>query len=85
MAKERSRSTPPPCSRVLTPNLHAPFHCNVCTFNHANYKVPTCHDAANQDMQKELPRSLHKKIMLLHLPHPTEPRGAYAICLCHQE
>lgn len=26
-----------------------------------------------------------KKVMLLHLPHPTKPRGAYAICLCHQE
>lgn len=64
MAKERSRSTPPPHSRVLTANLHAPFHCGVCTFNHANYKVPTCHDAANQDVQ----RSWHEKIMPLHLP-----------------
>lgn len=81
MANERSRSTPPPCNRALPPNLHAPFHCKVCAFNHTNYKVPPCHDAANQDMQRELHRSLHKKIMLLHPAHPTEPRGTYIGCL----
>lgn len=85
MAKERSRSTPPPCSRALTPDLHAPFHCKVCAFNHANYKVPTCHDAANQDMQRELHWSLHKKIMLLHAAHPTEPRGTCIERLGHPE
>lgn len=85
MAKERSRSTPPPCSRALTPDLHAPFHCKVCALNHANYKVPTCHDAANQDMQRELHWSLHNKIMLLHEAHPTEPRGTYIERLCHPE
>lgn len=73
MAKERSHSTPPPCSRVLMTNFHTPFHCNMCAFNHTNYEMPTCDNAANQDVQKELHRSLHKKIMLLYLSHPTEP------------
>lgn len=67
------------------PNLQAPFPCIVCIFNHVNYKVPTGNNAANQGMQKELHRGLHEKIMLLNLPHPTEPQGTYAVCLCHQE
>lgn len=57
LAKERRDSTPPPCSRVLMTNFRVPFHCNICAFNHTNYELPTCDDAASQDVQKELHRS----------------------------
>lgn len=68
MAKERNHRTPPPYSRVLMTNFHAPFHCNICAFNHTKYELPTCDDAANQEVPKEPHRSLHK-IMLLYLSH----------------